>query len=152
MNFNKKLSVLIIFFFFSSLTLCAPKAYGDVIHKNLAHIIRHGDKVMTESLKANLDKHDRWWKSLSGKQKKIARGVDKVEKEYKSNHNQIPIEYTPENVAEISNQVGVVNLLDAEVVEHRLKEHIEDYNNIIKAQGLSKAVDKSKAIINGSFD
>jgi len=149
MNFNKNLSILLIFL---SLSLCAPKAYGDVIRKNLVHIIKHGDKVMSENLKTSLNKHDLWWKSLSGKQKKIARGVDRVEKEYKSEHNQLPVEYTSANVAEISNQVGVVNLSDAEVVEHRLQEHIEDYNNIIKAQGLSKAVDKTKAIINGSYD
>ena len=78
--------------------------------------------------------------------------MDKIEKEYKSNHNHVPIEFTEANVVEISNQVGVVNSLDIEVVEQRVKQHICDYNNIIKAEALTKSIDKTKAIINGVFD
>lgn len=137
--YGKKIAILLMIF----CAFTCQMSDADVIRRDFLQLIKHGNSTVSENLKAGLHNYDLWWRTLSSRQKRIARLVDKVEKEYKSTHAQRPIEFTEANVVEISNQVGVINLLDIEVVEQRVQQHINMYNSAIKSEEMNKGIDKT---------
>lgn len=112
--------------------------------KDLLDALTTGDKEMQKGMVNDLKQYNKWWNSLSNRQKQMASFIDEIEERFKINNNGIPITKTEQNIRIMSRKIGARNLSEVAFVGTRMQQHLNDYN---ETQTLEKMNDAYNDLI-----
>lgn len=141
MNFNKKLLVSVMFF---SIFFPCSISFADEQNEALFDMLQTGGKALQQKQLSNLKKYNYWWNSLSSKQKQIAYSVDKIEENFKYNNDGMPIVKNYTNITAISNILGLRSTYDRAVVEERMQQHMNEFDDMQNLEQLNTGYEKLK--------
>lgn len=147
MTLNKKLFILIIFF---SLIFPSNISFADDQNEALFDMLQTGGKALQQKQVNNLKRYNYWWNSLTSRQKQIAYSIDKIEENFKYNNDGMPIIKNYTNINAISNILGVRSPYDRAIVEERMQQHMNEYDDAQSLEQLNNGYEKLKKRIQDS--
>lgn len=142
MNNYKKMLILMMFL---SSIFCGNASFADEQNEAMFEMLQNGGKALGQLQFDNLKRYNNWWNSLSPKQKQIALSVDRIEENFKLRHNGKPIIKNYDTVATMAYTLGLrASSYDLAIVDARMQQHMDDYNDLQKIEQLSSGYEKLK--------
>lgn len=136
--YKKSLFILLLIYSFASVV------YADEQNETLFDALQTGGNALQQKQLNNLKNYNLWWSSLSPKQKQIAYSVDKIEEDFKLNNNGKPMVNSYNNIVKISYLLNLRSPYDRAIVEKRLQQHIDIYEDSQKIEQLEATYGKLK--------
>lgn len=136
--YKKSLFILLLIYSFACVV------YADEQNETLFDALQTGGNALQQKQLNNLKNYNLWWSSLSPKQKQIAYSVDKIEEDFKLNNNGKPMVNSYNNIVKISYLLNLRSPYDRAIVEKRLQQHIDIYEDSQKIEQLEATYGKLK--------
>lgn len=120
-------------------------SFADEQNEILFDMLQTGGKALEQKQLNELKGYTNWWNSLSAKQKQIAYSVDRIEENFKSRHNGMPITRNYDTVATIAYTLGLrASSYDLVIIAERMQQHMDEYDNSQKLEQLNSGYEKLK--------
>lgn len=139
-----KITKILILILFCSLTISSNISFSQTQNEALFDILQTSSDAFKQKQVTDLRKYNNWWNSLSPKQKQIAYFVDGLEQKFKNVNNGMPINNDYSVVKAISTKLKLRSQSDIAVVEDRLEQHMNEYDDIMKLDEINRGYEKLK--------